>query len=363
MGFQQAFEKELNKDLEEHRGPSPPIDIVYQQDPPQAHTFVSYPPPPRRSGMWVPTYLLVLFVLVLLFESSILFVYTIVALYNTLPASLIPVNAVQVPACSCPSSGFVEHLPGINSAPNIMVGYHPPAVGPAADVSQLMLGAQATVTVTDMNQHEATITVTATPTSSSDTEGTAGSDVNTSTNTTSVVSTSSTKTSPHVVTVTAPVPTITVLSTESQPLPSITTEIVLSTATPVRPTVTATTVITARSAISTGLPCIDAAGNANDCPLISDSSSAISSVSPSTASTTGPPQATKAASDPPSSSSLPPTTSKPSPSPAPTSLPKSTKSARHVCIGDLGAMANDPATALGALGLLPNANWGETPNN
>ncbi|GAB7352819.1 hypothetical protein MBLNU459_g3434t1 [Dothideomycetes sp. NU459] len=246
MDFKQTFEKHVNKELGEQSDPPSAIDVEVPQDPPPVHSFPSYPPqpyipPPRRSGMYVPTPIFVLFILLFLFESSVLFVYTVVALYNTLPASFMPVQ--QPPHCDCPATN--EHAP-INVAPNIWL--------PAA-----------AMTTVQTTQHEVTITVTADLSTAPSSRG--GSGVVTNTQTSSTLSSSTVvssaveasdaaigalisaithRESNGAVTVTAPVPTMTVLSTASEVLPSITTMTVLSTAAPLpQSTVTSVATITA----------------------------------------------------------------------------------------------------------------------
>lgn len=120
MDCKKSFEKHLDKELEAQSDPLPAVDVEIPQDPPPIHSFPSYPvqsyiSAPRRSGMYVPTPLFVLFILLFLFESGVLFVYTVVALYNTLPASLVPVPS---PRYDCQNGN--EHQP-INVAPNIWV--------------------------------------------------------------------------------------------------------------------------------------------------------------------------------------------------------------------------------------------------
>ncbi|KAJ9623454.1 hypothetical protein H2203_005714 [Taxawa tesnikishii (nom. ined.)] len=254
MSFKRAFERHLNKELEaaeDHEDrppPPPPIDIEIQQDPLPVHVFPSYPPPTQqRSGMYVPTPLFILFILVFLFESSVLFVYTVIGLYNAVPS--LPIGALQAPpTCNCPAPAV--QFPAINVAPNFLV---PSAAGIVAEP----------VTVTQTFDHGSTVTVTATPSASSAPSPSATTSTSTSSATTSTSSTSTSlagaqsallsllpdlQTTNGIVTVTKPIPTVTVLSTESQQLPSITTMTVLSTTTPPpappRSTVTQTTVIT-----------------------------------------------------------------------------------------------------------------------
>lgn len=245
MSFKQEFEKNLNKELEaddrDSRAypPPPPIDIEMQQGPPPAQVFPSYPPPPRRrSGMYVPTCLFALFFIVFLFESGVLFIYTVVALWNTTgPAHVPPPPS----ACNCPVAAPMIVYPNGGALPSASV-------------------------VTYTEHHDVTITVTpsvsATPTPSKPSSSGDGDSDSTSSSasTSSVAATDSAveallsafagkDQSSGIVTVTAPVPTSTVTSTASAELPSITTMTVLSTApAPVAGTVTSTAVVTASSA-------------------------------------------------------------------------------------------------------------------
>ncbi|KAF1345435.1 hypothetical protein BDV97DRAFT_402020 [Delphinella strobiligena] len=253
--FKQAFEKNLNDELEkDHKDPPPAIDIEMQQDAPfnppfhgpaPTRVYPSYPP--KRSGVNVPTFLFALFIAVFIFESAILFVYTCVALWNTVPRPASPASAP--PACNCPAA-----------APMII---YP------------QLAAAGAGTVTQTQDHSITVTVTASPSSSSSSSSKNGSTETSSsfssspstaaraTNTallgllsvlasnekSTASSSVSLSTSSGLVVVTAPVPTITVLSTAPAELPSITTMTVLSTASapaPTRSTVTSTAIITAK---------------------------------------------------------------------------------------------------------------------
>jgi hypothetical protein len=123
MSFVPAFEKELNKHLQQEQEQDqdsklypPPLDLEAQDSspplpPPPPHTFPSYPEQHyqrnRGGGMYIPTPIFILFLLVLIFESCILFVYTVVALYNTLPGPM--------------HFGTEMHQQPMMFAPNLMV--------------------------------------------------------------------------------------------------------------------------------------------------------------------------------------------------------------------------------------------------
>lgn len=98
-----------------------PPDVEIPQNDPPSQVFASYPPiRNRRWGLFVPAWLIALFLLVFLFESSVLFIYTIVGLYKeTAPVVLSAVSAAGLPSsCNCGSFGTEA---GVNAAPNMVV--------------------------------------------------------------------------------------------------------------------------------------------------------------------------------------------------------------------------------------------------
>ncbi|EMC91124.1 hypothetical protein BAUCODRAFT_39258, partial [Baudoinia panamericana UAMH 10762] len=145
MPFSQVFEKHMNSEMradteqQQSRGkkadlPPPPtpdeeaIDAEYSEKkdcPPRfstlfesapsspARKFESYPPPKRRSGVWLPMPLFVLLCVILLFESTLLFAYTVIGLYNNLPTRFVAPNAA---GCNCR-----DDKPAINIAPNFFM--------------------------------------------------------------------------------------------------------------------------------------------------------------------------------------------------------------------------------------------------
>ncbi|KAK0943563.1 hypothetical protein LTR48_005419 [Friedmanniomyces endolithicus] len=137
MPFSTAFEKQVNSNMREEdnpdqyaqeskgeRMPTPQLDAQAEDadmsekkdrpprfstlfgaaPAPPAREFESYPTPSRKSGIWMPTPLFVLFAVILLFESTLLFAFTVIGLYNNLPSRLIPSAA-----------------PAINIAPNFIM--------------------------------------------------------------------------------------------------------------------------------------------------------------------------------------------------------------------------------------------------
>ncbi|KAF2769321.1 hypothetical protein EJ03DRAFT_351466 [Teratosphaeria nubilosa] len=71
----------------------------------------------RRSGVFLPTPVFVLFVIILIFESTLLFAYTVIGLYNNLPQRLVPA-AGRTETCNC---GTQDKQPAVNIAPNFMM--------------------------------------------------------------------------------------------------------------------------------------------------------------------------------------------------------------------------------------------------
>lgn len=80
------------------------------------HQFESYPVPKRKSGVFLPTPLFVLFAVILLFESTILFAYTVIGLYANLPSQLMHTNSV---GCNCAPAAEAQHA--VNIAPNFII--------------------------------------------------------------------------------------------------------------------------------------------------------------------------------------------------------------------------------------------------
>ncbi|KAK5113874.1 hypothetical protein LTR85_010407 [Meristemomyces frigidus] len=83
--------------------------------------FESYPEPKRKSGVFLPTPLFIILAVILLFESTVLFAYTVIGLYNNLPSRLVPGAA----GCACEG---IDRQPMVNIAPNFVVPQAPAAV-------------------------------------------------------------------------------------------------------------------------------------------------------------------------------------------------------------------------------------------
>ncbi|KAK3670098.1 hypothetical protein LTR78_010038 [Recurvomyces mirabilis] len=79
--------------------------------PAPAREFESYPAPRPKSGVRVPMAVVVVVGIILLFETTALFAFTVIGLYNSLPARLVGSN------CVCH-----DQIPTVNIAPNFVIG-------------------------------------------------------------------------------------------------------------------------------------------------------------------------------------------------------------------------------------------------
>jgi hypothetical protein len=127
------------------------------------------PEPKRKAGVFMPMPLFILFAAILFFESTILFAYTIVGLYNNAPSRIFPWAGPGTASAVCETG---QKSPAINIAPNFVMP------GGADAVTQY-------VTVTAVS------TVTASTSSSSTTTTTTTSSTSSSSTSTSTTSTSS----------------------------------------------------------------------------------------------------------------------------------------------------------------------------
>ncbi|KAG8627628.1 hypothetical protein KVT40_005111 [Elsinoe batatas] len=144
--FKHTFEKNFNKALKAETEFDPP-PIFHHHDmeayppppPPAPYATFNIPPLPRRSGIYIPTPIAILILLIFLFETSVIVLYTAVALYQTLPAA-----GFSMGLSKCQPSGYGA----INVAPNIYLASPSPApqVHPSITPSPSTL--QAVVTVT-----------------------------------------------------------------------------------------------------------------------------------------------------------------------------------------------------------------------
>lgn len=227
MPFKKTFEKHVNKNLhdEEDRGqPSDVEDMDIKTQPalkvreeeaedyevhdkkdhpprfstlygpasrmprspsPQRQCYAAPPPPaPRRkSGIWMPWSLFILLAVMLFLESTVLFTYTVIGLYNNTPSRVFAWAGTgnNVPAGYCEMQKEVAPQPAaVNFAPNFVM---PPAAPPAVQAAPV------TVTVTPEHDYLSALiskmmstTTTASPTTTT---------TSTSTTSTSSVDTSS----------------------------------------------------------------------------------------------------------------------------------------------------------------------------
>ncbi|KAI5358525.1 hypothetical protein Slin15195_G109730 [Septoria linicola] len=106
---------------------------------PREYVREHYPEPRRKSGIYMPLPLFILLVAVIFFESTIIFAYTIIGLYNNAPSRLFPwagQGTAAVSSTSCDCLGLTpaqqqqqQQPPAINIAPNFVLPQgHPDAV-------------------------------------------------------------------------------------------------------------------------------------------------------------------------------------------------------------------------------------------
>ncbi|KAF2228221.1 hypothetical protein BDZ85DRAFT_255610 [Elsinoe ampelina] len=142
--FKHTFEKNFNKALEAGTDP-PPIFQHHDMEaypplpPPAPYATFNIPPLPRRSGIYIPTPIAILLVLIFLFETSVIVLYTAVALYQTLPAA-----GFSMGPSKCQPSGYGA----INVAPNIYLASPSPAPQVDPSITPSPSTPQAVVTVT-----------------------------------------------------------------------------------------------------------------------------------------------------------------------------------------------------------------------
>ncbi|KAF7188347.1 hypothetical protein HII31_10411 [Pseudocercospora fuligena] len=103
-----------------------------QPPPPREYVREYYPEPKRKSGVFIPMPLFIIFAIILFFESTILFAYTVIGLYNNAPSRLFPWAGAGVGT----TTAVCEHNqpPSIVNAPNFIV----PGQGQAAQGTEIM---------------------------------------------------------------------------------------------------------------------------------------------------------------------------------------------------------------------------------
>ncbi|KXL48614.1 hypothetical protein M433DRAFT_180284 [Acidomyces richmondensis BFW] len=94
----------------------PRFSTLFENTPPLSDRILdSQPWQRRKSGVLMPTPIFILLVIILLFESTLLFAYTVIGLYNNLPQRLVPSMKTT---CDCTA---FEKQPAVNIAPNFMM--------------------------------------------------------------------------------------------------------------------------------------------------------------------------------------------------------------------------------------------------
>ncbi|KAM3414954.1 hypothetical protein BST61_g10092 [Cercospora zeina] len=134
-------------------GAAPPAPPPPPPSPPREYVRGYYPEPQKRSGIHMPLALFIVLMITLFFESTIIFAYTIIGLYNNAPARLFPwagQGQGSAVAAVCHSS----QQPAINIAPNFVL----PAQGEAEHMTEL-------VTITASPSTTSTSTTSSTSTS------------------------------------------------------------------------------------------------------------------------------------------------------------------------------------------------------
>ncbi|CAK1368353.1 unnamed protein product [Cercospora beticola] len=100
-------------------GVAPPAPPPPPPHTPREYVREHYPEPKSRSGIHMPLALFIVLMITLFFESTIIFAYTIIGLYNNAPARLFPwAGQGSAVAAVCDSS---QQQPAINIAPNFII--------------------------------------------------------------------------------------------------------------------------------------------------------------------------------------------------------------------------------------------------
>ncbi|KAI6908047.1 hypothetical protein KC318_g4604 [Hortaea werneckii] len=104
----------------EKKGQPPRFSTLFGVTPPPAHREPETLPLPQRRqptrGVTLSTPIFVGIVVILLFESTLLFAYTVIGLYKNVPSGIFPGMGASV-GCRCEEAA----QPAINIAPNFMV--------------------------------------------------------------------------------------------------------------------------------------------------------------------------------------------------------------------------------------------------
>jgi hypothetical protein len=135
QGHSEHTEEDNIKKHLDAKGPEPEeedYELHEKKDrPPRFSTLFGGSPPPqiveryieqpkkKRSGVYIPLPLFIVLAIILFFESTLLFAYTIIALDNNLPSGLFPIGSstsTRLDGCSC------AQQPAINVAPKFFMG-------------------------------------------------------------------------------------------------------------------------------------------------------------------------------------------------------------------------------------------------
>jgi hypothetical protein len=97
--------------------PAPPPAPPPSPPPPPPFIHEYYPPPREHNrGVYIAMPLFILFALIIFFESTLLFAYTIFGMYSNAPSGLFSWKSNTTTGCSCDNS-----YPAINIAPNFIM--------------------------------------------------------------------------------------------------------------------------------------------------------------------------------------------------------------------------------------------------
>jgi hypothetical protein len=112
----EAKNEEEDHELSEKKDRPPRFSTVFGGTPPPQVIERYMEPPKKKKGVYIPLPLFIVLAIILFFESTLLFAYTIIALDNNLPSGLFPIGSTRIDECNC------AQQPAINVAPKFFVG-------------------------------------------------------------------------------------------------------------------------------------------------------------------------------------------------------------------------------------------------
>ena len=112
----EAKGEEEDYELSEKKDRPPRFSTLFGGIPPPQIIERYMEPPKKRKGVYIPLPLFIILAIILFFESTLLFAYTIIALDNNLPSGLFPIGSTRVDDCN------YAQQPAINVAPKFFVG-------------------------------------------------------------------------------------------------------------------------------------------------------------------------------------------------------------------------------------------------